>query len=211
MGLDVEAPPATVAGVPVLRDPQALLEATLQGWSPQEDLWVFGYASLIWRPEFEAVERRSATVHGFHRAFRMRSRVNRGTPDKPGLVFALLPGGSCRGVVYRIAQAGAREQLDRLWAREMPTGVYDPRWLRCQTPGGTVRALAFTLSRRSPAHVGMIDDAQLLAILRNAKGRYGSTLEYLVHTHRSLRAHGIRDAAVERHVALALRNGLVES
>ena len=97
MGLDPDPtltePAATVAA---LRDPKALLEATLKGWSPQEDLWVFGYASLIWRPDFAAAERRGATVHGFHRAFRMRSRINRGTPDTPGLVFALLPGGSCR-------------------------------------------------------------------------------------------------------------------
>lgn len=210
MGLDATAPICEVFGVPALRDPQTLLAETLKGWSPHEDLWVFGYASLIWRPEFEAVERRGATVHGFHRSFRMRSRVNRGTPDKPGLVFALLPGGSCRGVVYRIASTGAREELDRLWAREMPTGVYDPRWLNVTTSGGPVRALAFTLSRRSPAHVGLLDDAQLLAILRNAHGRYGSTLDYLVHTHRSLRAHGIRDVAVERQIALARRHGLVE-
>lgn len=211
MGLEVHPNPTEPVTVAPLRDPQALLEATLKGWSPQEDLWVFGYASLIWRPEFEAAERRGATVHGFHRAFRMRSRVNRGTADTPGLVFALLPGGSCRGVVYRIDRSGAREQLERLWAREMPTGVYDPRWLGCQTPAGPVRALAFTLSRRSPAHMGLIDDAQLLAILRNAHGRYGSTLDYLVHTHRSLRQHGIRDAAVERQIALARRHGLIET
>jgi len=210
MGLDATATFPEAASVPALRDPQALLADTLKGWQPQDDLWVFGYASLIWRPEFEAVERRSATVHGFHRSFRMRSRINRGTPDKPGLVFALLPGGSCRGVVYRIASTGAREELDRLWVREMPTGVYDPRWLNVTTPDGPVRALAFTLSRRSPAHVGLIDDAQLLAILRNAHGRYGSTLDYLVHTHRSLRAHGILDAAVERQIALARRHGLVD-
>ena len=30
-----------------LRDPQRLLEQTLRGWAPDEDLWVFGYASLI--------------------------------------------------------------------------------------------------------------------------------------------------------------------
>ena len=55
---------------------------------------MFGYASLIWRPEFEAAEHRAAKVHGWHRSFRMRSRVNRGSLEQPGLVFALLPGGS---------------------------------------------------------------------------------------------------------------------
>ena len=99
-----------------LRDPQALLAQTLRDWPAGGDLWVFGYASLIWRPEFDADETRGAAVHGWHRALRMRSRVNRGTPQQPGLVFALLPGGACRGVVYRLDPKRADEELDKLWA-----------------------------------------------------------------------------------------------
>ena len=74
------------------RDPARLLAHTLDGWGKQGDVWIFGYASLIWRPEFDAVEERPAMVHGWHRALAMRSRVNRGTPECPGLVFALVPG-----------------------------------------------------------------------------------------------------------------------
>ena len=187
----------------MLRDPQALLAQTLRGWGAGDDLWVFGYASLIWRPEFDADEQRGAAVHGWHRALRMRSRINRGTPERPGLVFALVSGGSCRGVVYRIERARAERELERLWAREMPTGVYDPRWLPCRTPHGTVRALAFTLDRASPAHTGEIADAELLDILRHARGRYGSTMEYLLETAASLRARGIRDREIERLERLA--------
>ena len=187
----------------MLRDPQALLEQTLRGWGADDDLWVFGYASLIWRPEFDADEQRGAVVHGWHRALRMRSRINRGTPERPGLVFALVLGGSCRGVVYRIERSRAERELERLWAREMPTGVYDPRWLACRTPHGTVRALAFTLDRASPAHTGDMDDAELLDILRHARGRYGSTLEYLMETAACLRSHGIRDREIERLERLA--------
>lgn len=186
-----------------LRDPQRLLEQTLRGWSADDDLWVFGYASLIWRPEFDADEQRGAAVHGWHRALRMRSRINRGTPERPGLVFALVSGGSCRGVVYRIERRRAERELERLWAREMPTGVYDPRWLACRTPQGSVRALAFTLDRASPAHTGEIDDAELIEILRHARGRYGSTLEYLLQTAACLRSRGIRDREIERLERLA--------
>jgi cation transport protein ChaC len=193
---------ASVAAL-TLRDPQILLEQTLSGWDADGDLWVFGYASLIWRPEFHADEQRGAAVHGWHRALRMRSRINRGTPERPGLVFALVSGGSCRGVVYRIERSRAERELERLWAREMPTGVYDPRWLACRTPHGTVRALAFTLDRASPAHTGDMDDSELLDILRHARGRYGSTLEYLMETAACLRSHGIRDREIERLERLA--------
>jgi glutathione-specific gamma-glutamylcyclotransferase len=186
-----------------LRDPNAMLEATLCRWGGVGDLWLFGYASLIWRPDFAAVEQRHAAVNGWHRALRMRSRINRGTPERPGLVFALVSGGSCRGVAYRIERARAEQELVRLWAREMPTGVYDPRWLACRTPHGPVSALAFTLSRASPSHTGPIDDEEMLQILRDASGRYGSTLDYLLETAASLRRCGIRDREIERLERLA--------
>src|SRR5512132_1974793 len=139
------------------RDPARLLDHTLEHWGGHGDVWVFGYASLIWRPEFDAVEERPAKVHGWHRALEMRSRVNRGTPECPGLVFALVRGGCCHGMVYRIAARAAREELQRLWAREMPNGIYDPKWLQCRTPAGRVKALTFTLSHKSPSHTGPLE------------------------------------------------------
>jgi cation transport protein ChaC len=190
------------------RDPAPLLEQTLRAWGGQGDLWVFGYASLIWRREFEATESRPAAVYGWHRALQMRSRVNRGTPECPGLVFALVPGGSCRGIAYRIQQDKAKTELERLWVREMPTGVYDPKWLSCRTPHGRIRALAFTLHRSSPSHTGVLPDAQLIDILRRSRGRFGTTLEYLLETAASLREYGIRDREIERLVGLARRHAL---
>ena len=191
-----------------VRDPAPLLAEALCAWGGSGDMWVFGYASLIWRPEFEAAEQRPAHVHGWHRALAMRSRVNRGTPECPGLVFALVHGGSCRGVVYRIERDRVPAELERLWHREMPTGVYDPRWLQCRTSEGPVRALAFTLSRASPAHTGPIPDDKMVEILRTANGRFGSTLDYLMHTERSLRGCGIHDRDIARLVALARRHTL---
>jgi glutathione-specific gamma-glutamylcyclotransferase len=190
------------------RDPAARLRESLAAWGGERDLWVFGYASLIWRPEFAFVEERDAVVNGWHRALEMRSNINRGTPECPGLVFALVAGGSCRGVVYRIAQAQGASELARLWLREMPTGVYDPKWLRCRTAQGPVEALAFTLSRTSPSYTGRLPDEQVLDILRTACGRYGTTLDYLLDTAASLRRCGIRDRDIERLVALARRHGL---
>ena len=138
----------------------------------------------------------------------MRSRINRGTPEVPGLVYALVSGGLCQGMVYRIDRHRARDELHRLWQREMPTGVYDPRWLRCHTAGGPVMALGFTLSRRSPAYTGPIADADMLRILAQARGRYGSTLDYLVRTAETLREHRMCDRESERLLALARRAGM---
>lgn len=183
---------------------EALLARTLQQWRQlQGDLWVFGYGSLVWRPEFEFAERRHALAHGWHRALHMWSTINRGTPEFPGLVFALLKGGSCHGVAYRIPSSTAEISLLQLWEREMPGGVYDPRWLRCQTTAGTVNALAFTLCKSSPRYCGELSDEEYRAIFQRAQGRYGTTLDYAKQTYASLRSEGIEDRALARILRLA--------
>jgi cation transport protein ChaC len=182
-----------------------MLERFLHHWGGREDLWIFGYASLIWRPDFDFSEQRRAKVHGWHRALKMWSRINRGTPECPGLVFALLSGGSCHGMVYRVPHHEVAEVVARLWLREMVTGVYDPRLLRCTTDKGPVQALAFTLSRRSPNFTGELSEARYREIFSVACGRYGSTHDYARQTLESLRHHGISDAALARLLNLASR------
>ena len=204
----LQAMHAPIAPELMLRDPGEALHRLRAQWHGRGERWIFGYASLIWRPEFDAAEHRSALVHGWHRALRMRSRVNRGTPQQPGLVFALLPGGACRGVVYRLRPEHAEQEIERLWAREMPTGVYDPRLLPARTPQGVVPALAFTLSRRSEACLPRLPDEEMLGILRQARGRYGTTMDYLAETAVALRKRGVHDREIERLMALARRHGL---
>jgi len=203
--------PIETQALPSSPDPGALLDELRRDWGPRPDLWVFGYASLIWRPEFHAAEQRTATVRGWHRALRMRSHINRGTPERHGLVYALLPGGSCRGEVHRLPPDRVDEELRRLWAREMILPIYTPRWLPCRTEQGVVPALAFTLSRRSDACLPRLDDTQMLEILRHARGRYGSTLDYLVQTARALQARGLCDRETDRLVRLAARHGLLQA
>ena len=185
-----------------LRDPQPLLEKALDEWGGDEDLWIFGYGSLIWRPDFAFEERRPARVHGWHRALKMWSRINRGTPERPGLVFGLLTGGCCRGVVFRIAREQGGATLAQLWKREMATAVYDPRWLLAETPQGRVRALAFTLSRKSPSHTGELTEEEYRAIFAFASGIYGTTLDYAHRTHEELMRHDIRDRNLEKLLRL---------
>src|SRR5256885_16219431 len=74
--------------------------------------------------------------------------------QNPGLVFGMLSGGSCQGMVFRIPRHHGHDVMKKLWQREMANAVYDPRWLPCRTGQGTVQALAFTLSRQSPNHTG---------------------------------------------------------
>jgi len=180
-----------------------MLRHAVSQWGGEDDLWIFGYGSLLWRPELDFAERRQAQVHGWHRALKMWSQVNRGTPECPGLVFGLLSGGSCQGMVFRLPRAAGAEGLATLWRREMVTGVYDPRWLPCRTAAGPVRALAFTLSRRSPQHTGTLCDDEYRRIFSTARGRFGSTRAYAQETYAELRRMGIEDRALARLLRLS--------
>ena len=135
----------------------------------------------------------------------MWSRLNRGTPALPGLVFGLLPGGSCKGVAFRLPQNRVAAALPALWEREMPNGVYDPKWLRCRSAHGDVRALAFTLSKRSPSHAGVLSEEHYRQIFSSANGRYGTTRDYAQLTYDKLRTLGINDEALGKLLTLVKR------
>jgi len=175
----------------------------MQHWRAGQDVWVFGYGSLIWRPGFEFEEQRSALLRGYHRSLCLWSRVNRGTPERPGLVLGLDVGGACRGVVYRIAGARVAATLEALWQREMPAAAYLPKWLGCQTPQGRVQALVFVMDRSKPAYASGLSTGQQAQIVRDACGKYGVCSEYVLNTVQALRAANIHDSKLEA-VARAL-------
>ncbi|WP_233154789.1 gamma-glutamylcyclotransferase [Candidimonas nitroreducens] len=183
---------------------QASLDRSLSHWTPDQDVWVFGYGSLVWRPEFDFAERRLAVLNGYHRSLCLWSRVNRGTPELPGLVFGLDRGGSCKGVVFRIAAREVRTTMRELWKREMPSGAYIPKWLNCRTRQGGVRALAFTMDRGTDAYVRGLPPEELIAIVQRAHGHYGPCTEYVLETAQALEQHGILDKKL-RAVVLRLR------
>ena len=168
-----------------------------------EDCWVFGYGSLVWNPLLHFAEKRVATAHGYHRSFCLWSRINRGTPDKPGLVLGLDLGGRCRGVAYRIAQQHLENELRLIWRREMMLGAYVPRWVQVSDGETRFRAIAFTINRTIPAYAGKMPAQAIVLTLLSSHGKAGPGLDYLLHTAQALRAHGIEDRQMQELCELA--------
>jgi cation transport protein ChaC len=156
-------------------------------------IWIFGYGSLMWNPEFDFDTRRVAVVHGYHRNFCLWSRINRGTPEQPGLVLTLERGGSCRGLAYRLTHDTARAQLSKLWRREMSLGSYRPRWLECRAGTDTFEALAFVVNRNCTGYTGKLPIETMVNAIATARGKYGACADYLFRTEAALAEHGIRD------------------
>jgi cation transport protein ChaC len=161
------------------------------------DVWVFAYGSLIWNPAFHFVERRTGMIHGWHRRFCLWTALGRGTPERPGLVLGLDRGGTCRGVVFRIAAAAVAEELDLIWRREMVTASYTPRWVTVATADGPVRAITFTINRAQPRYAGRLSEEETARVLAQAGGQLGSCAEYFRSTFDHLVGLGIRDHGLE--------------
>ena len=201
--LEAYCPPEVAKAKPLSpTELMAAFRAALQPWEKGTPFWIFAYGSLMWNPSFTFDARHVAAIRGYHRSFRVWSRMNRGTPEKPGLVLTLECGGSCRGLVYRIPADLVQEQMNLIWKREMNYGSYRPKWLNCTVGDESFRALAFTVNRNCSGYAGQIPMEAVVEAISSAAGRYGPAYEYLFKTIDSLREHGIRDSRVEQLASL---------
>jgi len=178
---------------------RALIESRRVKPAPGEELRVFGYGSLMWHPDFPYIDFAAATLHGWHRAFCIRSTHYRGTREKPGLVLGLDRGGMCHGRMFRVAAEHATAVADALHAREMVTGVYEPRWLKLRLTDGTVTtALGYVADREHPQYAGKLAVAEVAQRIRGATGRNGSNIDYLKNTVRHLEDMGIHECSLHQ-------------
>ncbi len=161
--------------------------------------WVFGYGSLMWRPGFDYLERRAAVLHGRRRAFCIYSVHHRGTPERPGLVLGLAPGGSVRGVAYRVAASLWDEVIGYLREREQPTETYVESSAVVRLDGGTaLRAVVFLSDVAHPQWAGVLSLEAQAALIAGATGLSGRNIDYLRDLVAHLDAEGINAETMER-------------
>jgi cation transport protein ChaC len=161
-----------------------------------EDLWVFAYGSLIWRPGFDFRQRVHARLLGAHRALCVFSHVHRGTPERPGLVLGLDRGGTCRGIAYRVAAADRAATLAYLRAREQVTMVYREVMrpvVLLEQDETRVKAVCYMVDRGHPQYAGRLDLDRQLHMVRHGHGRSGANRDYVLATVEALESLGLRD------------------
>jgi len=177
---------------------QSLADTLAAHPEPGGAVWVFAYGSLIWNPAFHYEEKRQARIYGYHRRYCMWTTLGRGCPENPGLMLGLDRGGSCKGLVFRIAPDALDEELSIIWSREMVAGAYIPTWCKADTEQGTVWAISFVMDRKNERYCDGLDEERLVNILATAKGRIGSCAEYLFNTVEHLDAMGLKDHQLSR-------------
>lgn len=158
---------------------------------PAGDLWVFGYGSLMWRPEFEFAESASAKIFGFRRDLCLWSVVHRGTHERPGLVFGLASGGSCRGRAFRVDAPSKEQVLTYLWRREMIRYAYIPRLVSIHTANGATCGLTFVVDTGHPQYAQNLSDKTIAAVICTSQGKSGYNREYFLDCLNKLEEMGV--------------------
>jgi glutathione-specific gamma-glutamylcyclotransferase len=162
------------------------------------ECWVFGYGSLMWRPGFAYVERQPALLRDHRRAFCIYSVHHRGTPQRPGLVLGLAPGGCTRGIAYQVAEADWPEVYAYLLEREQPTETYtEARVSVALGRGGRVEATAFLSDMSHPQWAGALSLERQAELIAGASGLSGRNIDYLRDLVGHLHAAGAEDADMD--------------
>ena len=187
-------PPGQRSATP--EDHQRTITDLLGADREHDEVWIFAYGSLIWKPACDFVEMRTGLVRGWHRAFCLGwNNRFRGSDAKPGLMLALDRGGACNGVLYRLPPGRTDESMFKLLEREMGwlPSPFPPRWVNVRSGERTIRAITFCIDRNSGRYVSGLSIEAIADVLATAVGTRGSMAEYLFATVQHLEDMGIHD------------------
>ena len=175
--------------------------------SDQRGRWIFGYGSLVWRPDFAYLESREGYVRGWSRRFWQGSTDHRGVPGAPGRVVTLVAdeAGECWGRAYLVAAETERAVFGLLDERER--GGYARREiglsLREEVREGaeavrftSVRGLVYIATAENPNYLGPDALDSIAAQVRSSRGPSGANLEYVLQLKEELLRMGAEDAHV---------------
>ncbi|GGW35330.1 gamma-glutamylcyclotransferase [Vreelandella hamiltonii] len=165
------------------------------------DIWLFGYGSLIWKADFDYLERRPAAITGWARRFWQGSHDHRGTPDAPGRVATLTraEGAVCHGMAYRItpevlAPLDVREKNGYL--REKVTLTFLDETGNPDADQAPSEGLIYLASEDNPAFLGDAPLADIAQQIAQAHGPSGPNSAYLLNLAQALRELGTEDAHI---------------
>ncbi len=165
-------------------------------------VWIFGYGSLIWRPDFPYEGRAIARMDGWVRRFSQGSPDHRGTPDFPGRVVNLLRDHTqaCVGLAFRVSEEHRAPVLAQLDIRE--SGGYDRQCHQVtMLDGARADAIVYIAPPDNPFHLGLHSLPKMAEQIRLAKGPSGPNREYLFRLQAALAGLGIQDSHINELAA----------
>ena len=159
-------------------------------------LWIFGYGSLVWQPNFRFIRKTPAYIKGWGRRFWQGSTDHRGIPGSPGRVVTLINqvGGICWGIAYQIAEADSKFVISKLNVREK--GGYQLLHTQIYPKEGNepVKGKVYIAMPENPNYLGEATTENIAAQIVMSKGPSGPNVEYVFKLAEALRKIGVHDA-----------------
>ncbi|MGO2131849.1 MAG: gamma-glutamylcyclotransferase [Halomonas sp.] len=173
------------------------LNQAMTHFENHQNLWLFGYGSLIWKAGFDYLERRPAWIDGWTRRFWQGSHDHRGTPEAPGRVATLIPDAhaSCVGMAYLISP----DTLLALDIREKNGYLRKLVSLRFSDNGsdkGMSQGLLYIATQDNAAWLGDDSIERMAQQIATASGPSGPNSDYLLHLDSALHELGASDPHV---------------
>ncbi|XP_004578221.2 glutathione-specific gamma-glutamylcyclotransferase 1 [Ochotona princeps] len=156
-----------------------------EGDSDPQALWIFGYGSLVWRPDFAYSDSRVGFVRGYSRRFWQGDTFHRGSDKMPGRVVTLLEDheGCTWGVAYQVCGEQVADALKYLNVREAVLGGYDTKEVTFypqDAPDQPLKALAYVATPQNPGYLGPAPEEAIATQILACRGFSGHNLEYLL-------------------------------
>lgn len=160
--------------------------------------WVFGYGSIIWRPDFEFAEKRTGWVNDHTRRFWQGSPDHRGQPGALGRVLTLVPevGSECWGVCYRLPSDKEEEIMAALDYRERGGYVRIHVPFEYEVSAGVtekVTAITYIASPDNEYYLGPVPMEDMVRQIYFARGESGRNIDYVLNLARHLETMGLAD------------------
>lgn len=169
------------------------LNQNRQTLSDYDEIWLFGYGSLIYKVDFDFLASQTACIYGYARRFWQGSHDHRGTPALPGRVLTLVaqPNARCFGKAYRVSQ----DVFVHLDHREK-NGYLRHQVALELADGRCIQGLVYIAEPDNEAWLGEASIAEIARHIDQSQGPSGHNRDYVLDLARALREYG----EIDEHV-----------
>ncbi|KAK5880041.1 hypothetical protein CesoFtcFv8_023109 [Champsocephalus esox] len=148
-------------------------------------LWIFGYGSLVWKPDFKYRRSQVGYIQGYKRRFWHGDNFHRGNDELPGRVVTLIEDDdeSTWGVAFEVTGSQVEESLKYLNVREGVRGGYVTKMVEFFPEGEnqpSVQALVYIATADNTLYLGPASSEMIGVQIAVCRGKSGHNLEYLL-------------------------------
>lgn len=153
-------------------------------------MYVFGYGSLMWNPNFNYLEKRDFVLENYKRDFCLKTNYHRGCIKQFGIVLGLKYSKNdfCKGILYKIDPLEIKSVLNYLDTRELCEDSYLKSFIKQEE----LTILTYIANKNSQMYVNDMTDEDKAKVIKVARGRSGNNIDYYLNTIKSMRNMNIK-------------------